>query len=454
MKKFYFSFKTKTLVLSVVSLLFISFFLTGMVAVLVQHWKQRIVTQSLSLAEKSGGIAADEIEKILETENIEKTGDLKKIRRAHSCIELLLKQNENIVMAALIDSRGVMVIEHFKGEITSGTTALSPGASFETEITGQIPQSDLGVILRNRSEEIHHVELPVLKKGKTIGHLQFGISEDAILNRISFSSTLITKSLGILLVTLFLLLTCSYFILWRIFSRHVKVVKEKDRSDKMATIGTLASGLAHEIRNPLNAMNINLDVIREEIEDPREDSSSKALELVTNLQKGIQQLNQTLSNFMKFALPGKLEKQKTDLVTIVRECLEIFSHDFALKKIKVEMSLPEKCLIKADPGSLKQLLMNLLLNASQAIQDEVSKQINIEIKVDVKTCDLIIYDNGPGFGNLDPEKCFEVFVTYKAGGSGFGLPIARQIANSHGGSLRAENKNPERGAEFILTLPL
>jgi len=445
------SFQTRTLIYCVISFLITIFILTLLVSLLVNHWKQRLVDNSIELAEKHARDIAGNLSDIYREKLSEDMQDLREDLSAHSCIELLLKQNEHIVMAALVDQRGAMIIQHYQGEATTGTARLDPGENYSRPL-GSPGSPELDVILRNRSGPLRELNMPIMQGERMLGQLRFSVSENAIMESISYSSRLITRSLTVLVIIVAVLLLIIFLFLWRFFSRHLSLVQERDRLDKLASIGTLASGLAHEIRNPLNAMNVNLDVIREEIEDPREDSPGKASELLASLQREIGQLNRTLSDFMKFAIPGKLEKQSSDLVHLVHETMGFFSGEFERQMVDTSMDLPESCPLKADPTSIKQLLMNLILNALQAMVSQPKKTIQIRIFPDGRFCHLTLTDNGPGFGKTDPEKCFEVFHTTKSEGSGFGLPIARQVANAHGGSLRAEN-NPSGGACFHLLLP-
>ena len=452
MKPLRISIRTKTLTLCVASFLLTSFILTAVVAVLVNHWKKRLVKNALVLAREHGQYVADELSGIMSRERLDKAEDLKENPSAHASIELLLKRNQNIVMAAFVNSRGNLVITRYREEKTSGTAVLDPGGKYNTSISGSQSFPELDVTIRNPAQGLRRLNLPVMRGENLLGQLQVNVSENAIMDRITYSSRLIGKSLRILIFVLFITLFVTYWFLWRIFSRHLALVRERDRLDKLATIGTLASGLAHEIRNPLNAMNVNLEVIQEEIEDPREDSVRKATEILGNLRREIGQLNQTLSNFMKFALPGKIEKQPVDLVNLVREILEFFSAEFSRVQVQVQMKVPEHANILADPTSIKQLLMNLVLNAVQAMNDSTKKRLEFTLNRDGSFWRLVLTDTGPGFGDTDPEKCFEAFYTTRREGSGFGLPIARQIAQLNGGRLWAENAQQEGGARFHLIL--
>ena len=453
MRKFIFSMRTQALLVYVASLLLTSFALTALVAILINHWKKSMIQSAVALAEEHGQNVVREITSLIQTGFSQEMKHLRENPRAHASIELLLKQNENIVMAALVDERGTMIIQRLRGRdgLTSGTAIIAPGGNYSAPLSSPADKTKLNITLRNRSEHMRELDIPVMLGEKTLGKLQFSVSEDVVLHRLSGASRLITRSLGVLLIALFLLLSTTYFLLWGIFSRHIELVRGRDQLDKLAAIGTLASGLAHEIRNPLNAMNINIDIVREEIEEPRDDSQKKAAEILINLKREIQQLNQTLSNFMKFAIPGKIEKQPVDLVKLIREILEFFSAEFSLKKITVDLRLPETCPLQADPFSLKQLLLNLILNAIQAVEKQVKRALLFELSHDGRFWHLTLADTGQGFGEVNPEKCFEVFFTTKPGGSGFGLPIARQIAEAHGGRIWAENASG--GARLHLSLP-
>jgi len=454
MKKYRISIRIKTLILCVATFLLTSFILTVIVALLVNHWKKQLVKNSITLAEEHGKELAQELTRIIEQDLDLRVEKLKENPKALSSIQLFLKQNENIIMAAFVDERGTILLEHYQGEETSGTAVLSPGSKYTASVPSPYTHPDLQIILKNPPDEIHEKKVPIMKGENLLGQLEFRVSENAILSRIAYSSVLITRTLFILLAALFILLVISYFFLWRLFSHHLALVQERDRLDKLASIGTLASGLAHEIRNPLNAMNVNLDVIGEEIDDPREDSAEKAREILSNLKKEIAQLNSTLSNFMKFALPGKTEKLEVDFTEIVKETLEFFRAEFERSNISMRMNLLEKCVIAADPTSLKQLIMNLVLNAVQAMEKSAIKRLEITLHPEGKFWHLTVKDTGTGFGDVNPEKCFEVFYTTKEGGSGFGLPIARQVAFAHNGRLWAENTESGNGARFHLLLPM
>ena len=447
------SIRTKTVISFLASFLLIIFILSLIGAYLINKRKQELVEDSIALAEEHGRSVAREITNIMEEEVIENARELRKNPGANACIELILRQNENVVMAAFVDSSGSMIIDRYQDQSTTGSRVLPPGSRMTTPLSSEGPPAELDVIVRNPNENLRDINLPVMRNNRMMGQIRMKISESAILDRISESSALITRTTKLQLIAVSILLILSYYALWRLFAGHVALIKDRDQKTQMATIGTLASGLAHEIRNPLNAMNVNLDVIREEMEDPREDSAERAGILVDSLQKEIRQLNETLSDFMKYAYPGDIEKITLNLGDLVNETLEFFSADFQNRKIRVSVETPDNCPVKADPSTLKRVLMNLVVNSIQALQKSEKKEIRIRIEPAGKNWRLTLTDTGPGFGDTDREKIFEVFYTTKSNGSGFGLAIARKIIQAHNGSIYAENASPEGGAKFHINLP-
>ena len=220
----------------------------------------------------------------------------------------------------------------------------------------------------------------------------------------------------------------------------------------MAYVGTLASGLAHEIRNPLNAMNVNLAVINEEIEEQPSETAKRRKGVIESLQRQISQLNTTLTNFLRFALPAKIQIAKINLIELLRDTLALLEPEMRQKGIRYELQAPETCDLPADPNALRQVFMNVLLNAIQALT-RGEKHIDINVDVHDRLCRVAIADTGEGIPEEQLESIFEVFHSTKPGGSGFGLAIARRIVSDHGGRIWAENVDGS-GARIVIELPL
>jgi len=202
---------------------------------------------------------------------------------------------------------------------------------------------------------------------------------------------------------------------------------------------TLVSSLAHEIRNPLNALSVNLTLLSREVGDgPGADKLAGAL-------KEIRRLDDLLTAFLRFARPREAKPRELDLGRLLRD-LRTFIAPVAAKD-NVELDFPEitGVVVRTDGDLLKQTLLNVILNSFEVGAGRV------EVTAEAKNGEVVISvrDDGPGFA--EPERAFAPFYSTKAEGTGLGLPASRALAASLGGELVLGD--PPAGAEIILTIP-
>ena len=213
--------------------------------------------------------------------------------------------------------------------------------------------------------------------------------------------------------------------------------------NKLADLGAVAAGLAHEIRNPLNSLYINGQLLEEMLSDLPEEGVPRKGELLSlaraNL-KVTQRLNDTLSGFLRFARPPAMELALFDLNRIVSETLRFLETELAYRGISLKTKLhPSPLPILADEKLLKQALLNLLLNAQEAVEKE-EKVIRVTTGVRAGRPFLRIHDNGRGIPPSDRRHIFRLFFTTRKNGSGLGLPIVRQIVRQHGGAVYVRSR--------------
>jgi signal transduction histidine kinase len=266
----------------------------------------------------------------------------------------------------------------------------------------------------------------------------------------------------------------------KVTAKQMQLVRQAERMDRMAYVGTLASGLAHEIRNPLSAMTVNLDVLREELEEVLQptvalaatgtsdalpsthldDTKLQAIQriggLVTRVRREIQGLNTTLSHFLDFALPSKEGMTEFPLRGLMEEIIELHREQCRQKEITIEISgaPASQTIIEADRRLCHQALRNIIINAIQVLEGCVPRQIRIRVNPAGSVVRLTISDTGPG---IDPEKLdsiFEAFVSGRKGGTGLGLALTRKIVEEHHGRITASNNPDGPGAVFTVELPI
>ena len=226
-------------------------------------------------------------------------------------------------------------------------------------------------------------------------------------------------------------------------------------ADKMSIMGQLAAGAAHEIRNPLTSIRSTIQYLQRDINDPEKK------QMANNLIGEVDRINNIIQGLLSFSKPVKPQTEMTDLDHIIGQTLQLISNTAGKKNIQINYSLnTKKSRIEADSGQLKQVFLNILINAIQAINDH--GEINISVEDGESTSAIlhaineevyvIIADNGKGIDSEDIDKIFDPFYTTKDDGTGLGLSISYGIINRHGGDIKIKSK-AGIGTTVIISLP-
>ncbi|MEN6458528.1 MAG: ATP-binding protein [Thermoguttaceae bacterium] len=220
-------------------------------------------------------------------------------------------------------------------------------------------------------------------------------------------------------------------------------------AERLAAVGELAAGVAHELRNPLTSVKL---LIQTAMQRPPTALSGKQLQVV---EQEIARMENTIQGLLDFARPPELHRVRHDLRTTVRRALNLVEGRAKHQNVAVVEQLPETpVIVDGDPEQLHQILVNLLLNGIEAMQQGGSLSVALDASDDKTTgCRVSVSDSGSGIPRSVLDRIFEPFVTSKEHGTGLGLAISNRIAEEHHGTLLARNR-PEGGAVFTLELPL
>jgi len=226
----------------------------------------------------------------------------------------------------------------------------------------------------------------------------------------------------------------------------------EERASRLAYIGTLASGLAHEIRSPLNAMKLNLELLREDLEavtEPKREEFARRLDRITREVDGLQQL---LTEFLSFAKPPKLEALPTDVNQLLLEMAQFIAPACEKRHIQIVTDFAKEFYpVPLDQNQFgRGVIINLLTNAMEQIGEQGT--IVLRTRETPEFVEIAVEDNGGGVSKENEGRIFEIFFSTKEHGTGLGLAIARRIVQEHGGELLLEN-HPGQGAAFIIRLP-
>lgn len=220
------------------------------------------------------------------------------------------------------------------------------------------------------------------------------------------------------------------------------------RKDKLVALGHLAAGVAHEIRNPLSSIKGLAKYFAE-----RTPPGGEAYELAQVMAKEADRLNRVVSELLELVRPAHLKWQPVDLNEVIGHSLQLVSQDALARDITLQFTAqPSLCRIQADPDRLNQVLLNLYLNAIQAIGHEGAITVSVAECGDGRVR-LSVTDSGKGMTAEQLQAIFTPYFTTKADGTGLGLAVVQNIVEQHGGTIHVESM-PGKGAVFTLYLPV
>jgi signal transduction histidine kinase len=224
------------------------------------------------------------------------------------------------------------------------------------------------------------------------------------------------------------------------------------QTEKLATIGTLASGVAHEINNPLGAILTNAQLLRLEVEDPEH------LDSLAMIEEGARRCKDIVEALLKYSRLAKNSHEQVNLRTIAEEVLVVFERQLQKAEIRLIADFESVPIILGDAKEIKQVVSNLILNALDALQEKhglTGGRLAVRIVRALSGLRLIVEDDGIG---IDPEvekRIFDPFYTTKTigTGTGLGLSVCQRIIERHGGQITVQS-TPGDGTTFTVELPV
>jgi signal transduction histidine kinase len=316
----------------------------------------------------------------------------------------------------------------------------------------QVNQSVSRVTRSDKGEAIFEVVKSFSINGTPMGLIRIVYSPkeiDPVLRQI--------KKNVILSILFFLILGVSAITLIGVNqNRHLKRMKEmEDRirlAERLSSLGHLAAGVAHEIRNPLNAMGMGLQRLKREFLPQDESKKEEYLAFTEVILKEIRRVNEIVEQFLGLARPFHLEPKISSLQELLKRLIALFQEEATAQGVMLQEEMdPQLPLITMDEGRLTQAFINIMKNGIQAMDH--GGVLRIEAHSSKDRVRVVIADSGSGISPDRMEKIFNYYYTTKENGVGLGLPIAHRIIEAHGGQLEVESQVGS-GTRVTITLPI
>jgi signal transduction histidine kinase len=367
-------------------------------------------------------------------------------------IDSTLRQREFVRNLEIRDRNGVLVYQ----QIIHGTLPVGPRLPAAATRSPETHAPELPQHIERKSfENSSAVQIPSIQVPiGELGSLQIGISAGEMAKRIEILRGELVQQATLIAVASIILLLGAYVAVWMLVRRAGRLEVQAAEAERMAYVGTLASGLAHEIRSPLNSLNLNMQMLEEEIAEQGPGTMPTGRRLLTITRSEINRLERLATDFLAYAKPRPLELEEMPAVRPLERLREVLSGEIQKRGAHVVVEdRSNGARVRVDPGQIDQLLMNLAQNALAAAE-EAGRSPILTLSANRRGAMVVLAltDNGVGIAAGQEGMIFDLFYSTRKGGTGLGLAIVQRIARAHGGSVSVKSAEGV-GTMVSLALP-
>jgi signal transduction histidine kinase len=372
-------------------------------------------------------------------------------RETQTYIDSILREREIVQSVEIRDKNGVLVFQS-RGR---GNVEMGPPVEVPPMGSSELPGGAGGRTERKTSAwesgpyEVPAVQVPIGDFGK----LQIGISAPALARRIEVLRRELIQQAAFIGVVSIVLLLSAYIAIGLLLRRARRLELQAAEAERMAYIGTLASGLAHEIRNPLNSLNLNMQMLEEEL-DENGGTAPTGKRLLSITRSEISRLERLATDFLAYAKPRPLELAEMPAMRLLERVPQVLAGE--IQKRRAQVTVEDRsggARVRVDASQIDQLLLNLVQNALLATEEMGrTPVVKLTAQRQGPWVLLDVADNGTGIPAEEQPKIFDLFYSTRKGGTGLGLAIVDRIARAHGGRM-AVSSAPGQGTVMTLELP-
>jgi len=372
-------------------------------------------------------------------------------------IDQMLTQRDIVSTLEIHDKNGNLVFQgrreaRVPTEPQPGRSpSVAPPPVGPAELQQGLSQPRVEQTVRTTELQVPDIQVPI----GDYGSLQIGISAGQLQKRIEVLRHELIHQAELIGVATFAGLVAAFVAVWLLLRRSQRLEQHAAEAARLAYIGTLASGLAHEIRNPLNSLNLNMQMLEEEIgEGGSAHSAPTGKRLLSITRSEISRLERLVTDFLAYAKPRPLELEEMPAVRLLDRLREVLAGEIQKRRAQIEVEdRSAGARVKVDPAQINQLLLNLAQNAFSAAE-EAGRAPTLKLTAyrQGPTVCLEMADNGAGMTSEEQARIFDLFYSNRKGGTGLGLAIVDRIVRAHGGRIGVRSVKGV-GTSIIVELP-
>jgi len=235
------------------------------------------------------------------------------------------------------------------------------------------------------------------------------------------------------------------------YRRQMALQRRTRHAERLAELGTLTGGLAHEIKNPLSTVQLNLQLLREDLPEDHP-SFSRLSSRLNTVQQETARLREILDDFLRYAGRIELDRRETDLNELLGELVDFYSPQTQVSRVQLRLNrFGSPVNVAVDAKLIKQAVLNLMINATHAMTN--GGELILAASLDAKSAVIDVIDTGSGMTPEAVSHIFQAYYSTKRGGTGLGLAMAKRIIDEHQGELTVRSE-PGKGSHFQIRLPM
>jgi signal transduction histidine kinase len=363
--------------------------------------------------------------------------------------ERVVPAEERRLYAAIVDSSG-RVVMHSDADLE--------GRRLERDWRDRVHAEIAADVFETRSEALaggrraYDICVPIDVGAETVGQyhagfdLQWFEEQQGIVRRqVALRWTIV---IGGILVVVSLAGASFYYIAYR--AAAMRNTAEMAHLQRVTELGQVAAGLAHEIRNPLHAIRLNLHALGRMHNGHAKLSSDEVAAIISQSNEEITRLDRLIEELLGFAKPDEAREESIDLVAEFRATLSFMSQDMQSSGVQLCTQIPDhQIVVYMDPTRLRQIILNLLMNAKEAAGD--GGRIDVGLTRRDEHIEVRVTDDGPGITEGDRQHIYDPFYTTKESGTGLGLALVKRFVEEAGGSIQCRSEGS--GTIFCISMP-